>query len=884
MSIRLPKSVPPFSAVGAKRRMMAFLLSILIAVPAIASKRVTVAQLEQGLNAAISAHKSDEETARRMADSELTERLTDASLERLKVQLGAHPLTLAALQILADQSSFLDPPPNELPTIATPDDVSQKRMLYAANSYVAQTLQRLPNFLATRTITRFDDSPRALKQGGWGVRQGLWQVDTSHQEISVRVERESQPPAESSAVWQGQIGLISGGEFGTTLGMIMTDTAGGTVAWSHWEQSEGNPIAVFKYTIPRAASHFQVIGFRERAELVGFGSVTRGSAPSRVGVQPGDPSNTKAVHTKPGYHGSFWLDPATGTVLRITLQSDSKEGAPFRSAGILVQYAPVRIGEGKFICPTRSLAFSTAVPDPQALTSDAPTEWLNVALFSGYHLFASTTRILPEALPQRDEKHDGASEAPQIASLKQDQGPPVAANTTTPPDPVSDPSTPPTTAMPSAPLASSVADAATAAQPPPSTPAVGPATPSSLGDSVAEPADQPRVGAHASEINVNRVLIPVLVRDRNGHAVSGLKEEDFGVLDNDAPRPISRFLIEERGGERARPPDGQVRGQQSQSSPAQALPRRIIVFLFDDLHLGFEDLSYTRKAASKAFEELGDLDLAAVVTTSGKTNSGLTHDLAELRKALMALQPQGIYSIDANDCPKIGYYQADLIENKHDNTALQDAITQVVKICNPRLPLNFAEEVVHRSAGRTLILGSQDVRSTYSTTREFVRRMAKMPGERTLVMVSSGFLNIEQESRSLESGLIDLATQSNVAISAIDARGLYTDSLTARDDTRGRVPDQVADYRRTSMKLAEDPMAELADGTGGTFFHNSNDLDAGFKRLTEVSETVYLLEIPIDNVKQDGSYHRLKVKLNQGGLDVNARHGYLAPKLEKSKK
>ena len=86
------------------------------------------------------------------------------------------------------------------------------------------------------------------------------------------------------------------------------------------------------------------------------------------------------------------------------------------------------------------------------------------------------------------------------------------------------------------------------------------------------------------------------------------------------------------------------------------------------------------------------------------------------------------------------------------------------------------------------------------------------------------------------------------------------------------------------MHLAEDSMAELADGTGGLFFHNSNDLDAGFKRLTDVPETVYLLELSLDNIKMDGSYHRLNVKLTQGGFDVNARHGYFAPKPEKNKK
>jgi hypothetical protein len=53
-------------------------------------------------------------------------------------------------------------------------------------------------------------------------------------------------------------------------------------------------------------------------------------------------------------------------------------------------------------------------------------------------------------------------------------------------------------------------------------------------------------------------------------------------------------------------------------------------------------------------------------------------------------------------------------------------------------------------------------------------------------------------------------------------------------------------YRRGSMSLSEDVMAELADGTGGTYFHNSNDLEGGFERLTAAPECLYLLEFSLN--------------------------------------
>jgi VWFA-related protein len=126
--------------------------------------------------------------------------------------------------------------------------------------------------------------------------------------------------------------------------------------------------------------------------------------------------------------------------------------------------------------------------------------------------------------------------------------------------------------------------------------------------------------------------------------------------------------------------------------------------------------------------------------------------------------------------------------------------------------------------------------------------------------------------------------QSNVTINAIDARGLYTASVTASDDTRGRSPGLVEEYRQSSMRTAEEAMGELADGTGGTFFHDNNDLGAGFKAITGESEFVYTLELPLDGEKANGSYHRLEVKVDREGTTVQARRGYFMPKPEKPKK
>jgi VWFA-related protein len=184
---------------------------------------------------------------------------------------------------------------------------------------------------------------------------------------------------------------------------------------------------------------------------------------------------------------------------------------------------------------------------------------------------------------------------------------------------------------------------------------------------------------------------------------------------------------------------------------------------------------------------------------------------------------------------------------------------------------------------RVVDLGRQDTVASYLTLGQFVKAMASLPGERSLVLVSPGFLPIEQDAVAQESHLIDLAAQANVTISALDARGLYTTSLSASEHVVGN-PQYQGEIRRQSMSRAENAMGELADGTGGNFFHNSNDLDSGLKSLAMPPECVYLLELPLDGVKQNGSYHRLKVKVDRDGLDVQARRGYFVSRPEKGKK
>jgi VWFA-related protein len=386
---------------------------------------------------------------------------------------------------------------------------------------------------------------------------------------------------------------------------------------------------------------------------------------------------------------------------------------------------------------------------------------------------------------------------------------------------------------------------------------------------------------------VDVVLVPVLVRDKQAKAVGSLKKENFQVFDNDKPQLITGFSIQRRSAaQNETDPIHNTVPASSNPQPSN-IPDRFVVFLFDDMHLSIGDLAQTQKAGINMLaQSVSDSDMAAVVSVSGRVNSGLTRDRGELQKAIMKLQPVGLYRAAGQDCPNLDYYQADLIENKRSFGALAAATDETLS-CSPGLQSrDVAEKLAEATAMRVLAIGDQDVQVSLGIVREIVRKMIALPGQRLLIMVSPGFLILTPDARSDESQIIDMAAQANVTVSALDARGLYTSEIDASEMIKGpaHVAQLKTEYRRSSMSLNENVMAELAYGTGGSYFHNSNDLEAGFKRLTTVPEYLYLLEFSIKDVKKNGSYHRLKVTVDQGDLKLQARRGYFADKPPKEKK
>jgi len=402
----------------------------------------------------------------------------------------------------------------------------------------------------------------------------------------------------------------------------------------------------------------------------------------------------------------------------------------------------------------------------------------------------------------------------------------------------------------------------------------------------------------AIKVEVNLVLVPVVVKDSNGNPVSGLKKEDFRLLDNGEPQTVSTFSVE-TAESRVANSTTTVEAKPTQTKAGKAptevtaaavttpleLPRRFIAIVFDDSHMRVAEAMAVHAATEKLFATLTPTDRVAIYSTQGDVQQDYTADAATLRKTLRNIVPHSSKYEGHYECPNISYHQAELIEYQSDQEAVLVAKTDAI--------VNNCPTDIEEMARRILQQGDNWTRDTYDALGDIVRKLASMPGQRVLVYVSPGFL-IGMQLQNDNADWIERAVRAGVVVNTIDARGLYTPEglgdidapPQAYADLNTPGCDACLDYQRTESKYRLQTQFDsgivlqgMAAGTGGTYFHNRNDLDVGMRQALAVPSVTYILGFKPQNAEANGKLHNLKVQVASGSkYSIQARNGYYATK------
>jgi len=392
---------------------------------------------------------------------------------------------------------------------------------------------------------------------------------------------------------------------------------------------------------------------------------------------------------------------------------------------------------------------------------------------------------------------------------------------------------------------------------------------------------QPYAPATTLRIHRDVIQVDVVVRGADGKALDGLKEGDFKIQDKGKEQVITQFTVE-----RAEPGivGGQAPSQTSASARAPSSPavvanrQRFIALFFDDRNTPFSDLAYAREAAEKFVrEDLHGDDRVGVFTASASTTMDFTDDTQKLLKTIesVQMQPLGgpLYQHGCTQYP-MGPYASHLILDQGDTE------TRQLYLCGNKEPSAEAElDIVARSI---LSATSEVSKSLLGSLDSVIGHLGQMPGHRIVILTSSGFFtaSLETQMDQVTSDALD----AGVVINSLDAKGLV--ALAPGGEAKesplysGGLP--ASEYEKQLLKKQreemDDVMADLARDTGGIFFHNNNDLDLGLREMAAVPDVSYRLGFSPADLKADGKFHDLKVKLTvPGRFQIQARRGYFAP-------
>ena len=391
-------------------------------------------------------------------------------------------------------------------------------------------------------------------------------------------------------------------------------------------------------------------------------------------------------------------------------------------------------------------------------------------------------------------------------------------------------------------------------------------------------------------IETELVQLEITVTDKQGKLIKDLKQSDFELKADGKPQEIGYFSV----GTSVTPArwitsETATKNKENNSvaPPPETRAGRYIVLAIDDLHLSFSSLTYTRKALVKFVDQqMAGGDQVALITTSGQLGmfQQFTADRDILKRAIerLSLRERKVFT-SSSDVPRITPYQAELIDDNRDPDALTVAVNEIMAQ-QPGTTRQSATQQAQMKARSIVAENTSITKATLGTLEMIIRSLRELPGRKSLIMMSDGFLLGGSNQGEMDGlrRITDAATRSGLVIYAIDARGLVAmpGSMDASQPGFGfEIPPGARQrIESSSIEAERDGLNALSRDTGGFPIFNNNDLSLGLQKITEDTETYYLLGFEPLVSYRDGRFRKLEVKVrNHSDYKVRSSKGYFAP-------
>jgi VWFA-related protein len=377
----------------------------------------------------------------------------------------------------------------------------------------------------------------------------------------------------------------------------------------------------------------------------------------------------------------------------------------------------------------------------------------------------------------------------------------------------------------------------------------------------------------------NLVETSLVIRDARGTPVGGFHASEFQIFDNGKAQQILSFT-ESKLPEPGEPATPGANASHAKSPPTPAPPGKTVTLFFDDLHTDSPELMRTVGAARKfVATALQPTDRVAIATSSSSADLDFTNDGASVQATLDQIRTH--VRTPLASCPALTPVDAYLLIKNVDVDVKSQAIQQAQScICGPSADpacltsraTTLAAPGVALSAAET-VWGQAEVQSSVAVGAlgEAVRRLAAVNGIRVMVLISSGFL--PPLTGSSMDAVVNAALRWNITVHSLDAKSL--DAEREGINGSGYSNTHVDRTQLTRQTALWAPLEKIAKGTGGHFFHNTNDL-AGALQMAAAPTVSY--QLSFNPGGRDGQFHDLKIAFkNKVFYSLQFRPGYFSP-------